>query len=628
MRTLAFAALLTVGSCSSDLCEPLDGLTSVDDLPKPASCPAPPTPRDLSAHAKLAVAVFHFNLQYVAGGVRGFPDGSIDPVFDLDEAATEDSIIKVSFEPLLDALLTHPTLAVDLELQAYMLEVMALRHPLVLDKLRTLAARGQVDVDSFHYSDQLYIAYPRLDLERSLELSDRVFVATCIPRGKSIFTQEGQFARGQLGLAQNRGYSTSILPKNLYAYQFGERPSDVPTLFVDSAVPDHVVILGGRGFARTATPATSLTWTFMDDGEIAFTKDRLNPYFGHDFEHDPAKLDEYVQELLALESEGYVMATVHEATRALLARGVVPEPLPPVLDGTWQPKDTNNVFRWMGGSGLFRTTERDSDVLARIIRARNAVAAVDALGPSADPRARRGLERAWREAVLAQVSDSTGWNPFKNEVDYSLAHAANAEHFAAATAACLELTPASVETPNCTPSDRTLEQLGISLDIPNRNPKVTVETCASLPGSVSRVSLEVTSVATSESFVDSTEDEKLSRQLELRAHLSGAEFSVAPALEDEVRTYSLDDYIFDDIGIPLQDGLIGLGSGRWLIQDLSSGRVAAIVSRSGELREWVRFLDMTVSRTHASTRRYYVAESLDASSALALARAINRPSAP
>src|SRR5262245_33439364 len=117
-------------------------------------------------HAK--ATLYHFNIQYVAGGMERFPDGvSRDPAYNLSETEVEDLIVTESFAPLLDVLESHPRWHVDLELQGLMIEVMASRHVATLDRLRRLAKRGQVEVVSFHYSDQLFLAYPRRDLVRS-----------------------------------------------------------------------------------------------------------------------------------------------------------------------------------------------------------------------------------------------------------------------------------------------------------------------------------------------------------------------------------------------------------------------------------------------------------------------------
>ncbi len=105
---------------------------------------------------------------------------------------TEDSIIRESFAPVVDLQARHPSWGVDFEMQGYMLDVLAYRHPDLFDKLRAMATSGQVSVISFHYSDQLFIAYPQVDWEHSQDLTRATFDEHCIPLSKSVFCQEGQ----------------------------------------------------------------------------------------------------------------------------------------------------------------------------------------------------------------------------------------------------------------------------------------------------------------------------------------------------------------------------------------------------------------------------------------------------
>src|SRR5688572_18487850 len=127
---------------------------------------------------KFALGMFHFNVQYVAGGVVGFGG----PSSERSELQIEDAIIVESLEPVLDLFLAHPTWGQDIEMQGYMLEVIAKRHPGVLDKIKRLVASGQIDVESFHYSDQLFIAYPRSDWDRSQTLNADAFARAAVPR--------------------------------------------------------------------------------------------------------------------------------------------------------------------------------------------------------------------------------------------------------------------------------------------------------------------------------------------------------------------------------------------------------------------------------------------------------------
>src|SRR5687767_9231280 len=81
-------------------CARVEGAWSVEVIP--ASSAAAPgatevarSPlRDVSSASKLAVAVYHFNVQYVAGGLVGFPDGELVEKYDLDEAEVEDRIVR------------------------------------------------------------------------------------------------------------------------------------------------------------------------------------------------------------------------------------------------------------------------------------------------------------------------------------------------------------------------------------------------------------------------------------------------------------------------------------------------------------------------------------------------------
>jgi hypothetical protein len=623
MRALLIAALLSGCAEEADreaACAAIEDVWSIESIPDSSGAQCVGSPIAPPLAKKIAVAVYHFNVQYVAGGLRGFPDGTIVEKFDLDEAEVEDRIIREGLLPVLDLFLANPSFKADVELQAYTVEIVAERHPDVLLKMQELAQRGQIDFDSFHYSDQLYVAYPRRDLEVSLDLTRDVFERACLPLGRSIFTQEGQFAVGQLPVANGRGYRVSVLPKNLFKYQFGEAPAKESVLYAHPSAPDHAVILGGEGFVKDDF---ELRWTFMDDGEIAFSKSNLNPYFGLDYVVDPELIAEHAEQLRQLEAEGFVHATIAEAVLAMRANGIAPAPLPNVLDGTWQPKDTNNVFRWMGGSGLFRTTEKDSDVLASIWRARTSIERAERLFAEPSDRIARALTAAWREALLAQVSDSTGWNPFVNEVRYSEARAAKAEEIVSDALACTGNGLEPIEELDCV-EEGTLSELGAEV-ITTRDVDVRVERCEPFAGAtVRRLSISIPKTIEEEMLFDESEQATLERELEVRFSWTGDRFRIVRALEDRPVDVALDDYVFDEIGIPVPAGAISLGDGTWVVQELSNGRVAAILSRN-ELRNALRFVDLTVSRASSSERRYYVLQGGTEETAVAFAHRLNRP---
>lgn len=633
-RRLCILFAVALSACGGDAakeeaCARVGAAWSLESIPEHAEPAERPEPTDQSAHPKLAVAVYHFNIQYVAGGLKGFPDGSYVQKYDLNEAEVEDRIVLQGLLPVLDLFLAHPTFKADIELQAYMVEIIALRHPEVLAKMRTLALRGQIDFDSFHYSDQLYIAYPMQDQSVSLKLTRDIFARVGLPLGRSIFTQEGQFAVGQLPLAKALAYEVSILPKNLFKYQFGDTMAQEAVFYEDADSQDHAVLLGGQSWSGVDGNGEPMEvrWTFMDDGEIAFSEDRLNPYFGLDYVVDPAEIAAHVDRLSQMEAEGYVHVTVAEAVRAMRARGVTPKPLPPVLDGTWQPKDTGNVYRWMGGPGLFRTQESDGDTLAAVWRGREA--AVDLtrrLPRDASESLQAGLLATWREVLLSQVSDSTGWNPFVNEIRYARDRAALAEATARDVLLCSGLEPAA-EPPSfsCRGTTKDLEALGATLMAPARAVQVGVSECeAPQGGTLYRIVLDAEKVAEVDEIFDPSEQASLEREVGLSFVWQGSPFSLMQGMDSApVRTHDINDYSFEWIGIPLPGGLISLGSDRWVVQSHRHGRVAAVIGTSTDTRDRLSFRDETVPRSAKTSRRFYVLEGADAAQAEALSREVN-----
>ncbi len=385
------------------------------DMPEPDVAPR-----------KFALSVYHFNIQYVAGGTEGM---SGRPEIDFSNDELEDRIVEESFDPLLDILLLHPTWGVDVEMQGYMIDVMRLRHPDVIEKLRTLVERGQIQVQSFHWSDQLWIAHDLRSIRASHRLTMLSLANVCIPVGKAVFTQEGQFAEGMIRILAEDG-RTAVLPKNLYRYHYGD--GEPPLLYEHEGMP---VIVGGKGITTgEGEDEIQVVWHFFDDGEKELTGD-LDPYFGEYFAFNQASADKLIEELTDLEAQGFHVTTIGDYLDHLEELGVEPEPMPMIIDGTWQPGDSHNTFTWMGGTGLWAVNERDNEILTQLSRGNQLLAGLETLLPYASDKLgdpdqsaawEAALEDVWRAQLLGQVSDGTGWNPWLGEINYSLDHGGEA----------------------------------------------------------------------------------------------------------------------------------------------------------------------------------------------------------
>lgn len=547
-------------------------LVCVADLMRlPASASAAETKR-------FALSMFHFNIQYVAGGLEGFVPGlpADSPevkAWEIDDEAVEDGIVTQSFEPILDVYLAHPTWGVDLELQGYFLDVLAARHPAVLEKLRRLATSGQAEVISFHYSDQLFLAFPREDWERSQALTRATFERHGIPLGTSVFAQEGQAGFGMAQAMADKGYEVLVWPKNLFTYQHGE--FDAEPYY---RIGDVDMIAGAKG-VRKVVPGNAgdvevvVDWTFFDDGEKLATGD-VDPYITAKFTYKPGAVARYEQSLAGLEAQGYSISTVGRYVDQLRTLGVQPVTAPPLLDGTWQPNSTDGTRKWLGGVGIWGDQERDNDVRSlQSLTHRELVAAETASQQAASDR--DGLDEAWRLLSLSEVSDASGINPYRGEVEYGLVHATEAlrlaseaidraKHKLDAGTIRVNVSTASVQTnpPAEAAPPVVAAPIAIQVDGGGRNSRSTWTQAASNAWRV-EIQFDPGSAAAA-------------KKLAVTFPGNAENIVYCPGLtEDEPLSLPRSAFSFDHFQMPLANGLIALTDGRFVIKDTARVHVAA-----------------------------------------------------
>ncbi len=552
---------------------------------------------EAQAQDKYALGVFHFNVQYVAGGMYGYwavPNAELD----LDAGQIEDLIITESLAPVIELYKQHPAWGVDIEMQGYMLDVLAARHPQLLDTMRTMAKASQIDIVSFHYSDQLYIAYPQVDWERSQKLTAETFKKHDIPLSRSVFCQEGQAGAALAAAMKQAGYQTLVWPKNLWIYQHGD--FEAQPLY---AFGDGFVIAGSKGVSyQQGNTDISVTWTFLDDGELLATDD-FNPYFPDLFKHDPAAVAEYEAGLLALESQGYKISTVDQYVEAVKSK-VIPAQLPPLLDGTWQPNSTDGVLKWLGGSGLWYADERDNEVRTLGALAHRELLAAETIAAQAGLDAQAKLAGAWKLMFLGQVSDASGINPFRGEVEYGIAHESEALRIAREVIrqakeklsfAQVTIDPAAntaVEGPQSGESATPLQEAPLALVIDGGDRKVTQRWERMSPN---KVSVEIQFGSGESPY------------LQVLFPGTGAEsFTTTRALDDHTPvTYQRKDFVFEHFYLALPTGLISLDSGLFVIKDQAFVHLAAKVeAQSGD----ILFADNTALPNTPVTWRFELVE--------------------
>ena len=527
---------------------------------------------------KISINVFHYNIQYVAGGLDNYFD-----TWTATEEEIEDLIIVESFEPLVDLFERHPTWGASFEMQGLMLEIMAARHPDILKRFGDLVRRGQVDVMSFHWSDQLVTAYPRQHMEWSWLENQRVFDGLCLKRSPGHFLQEGQFGPGIAQFAAERG-ETVIMPRNLVSVFHDPRPNGW-----------HYNHMGSRVLMSDGHSGEGLTlnWNYVDDAELVATGD-ANPYLLSEFKHDPEFLaNTYEKSLQALDDSGYAITPVSHYLKVIDDRELPKTPVdPPVLDGSWQPRDSSNMALWMGGKGQSPGDERDNLILTTNIVAGQRLRNVEYLLKRATDEgidtseAQKVFRFAMRELLLATVSDSTGWRPLITEVQYSVRHQQEALKRAAELATWLlyklgEARPAHVDGRNKTVS----APPSVAVDGTTVAAPIEVTVTAERPVELSWLqhegykTLTVTVPATDETTVAAENPPEIRISIPLEHDV----IAYTPALlDDQVLSRPLSSAAFASndeqrLGLALPNGLLGLGPSRSLVLDQKTVHLAALI---------------------------------------------------
>lgn len=615
----------------------------------PDACLYANVPQDTPdpAQKKFALSMFHFNIQYVVGGLDAeTPDGetlSMCGAFckGWSDDKLHDWYITSVFEPVIDLFLKHPEWRATFEFQGLLMDVMEARHPGALKKLQEAAQKGIIEVVSIHYSDQFFLAFPRFDLQHSLELNRKVFERSCVPLSPVVFNQEGQSGEGKHRFMKENGYSISVFPVNLWLYyhQEGQRKPYYKDRDVD------VVIGPGKGY-RSDLPSVfetdpesgiEVTWTFFDDGDLLAYPP--SPYLAPAYtpEEGQKNLAAYEAKLLDLESKGFKVTSVADYVAHLKAQKVAQEALPPPLDGTWQPVDTDSVHRWLGGRsvGASNYLERDNEIRTQNYAIRTDLQAATHL-LAAVPQSDAGkaalqekLDKAYWHLHLAQVSDTTGITPWIGEFYYGIIHNREAKKLGdevwIQALALLGWPHADVDFE--TGQANRLDSLPVYDEMQEAEAPFDLEVIAETRETTLKWYGGPTSYQVRFSYgpaADPVGKDESKTKVSLGFPRTETGFYYTPALaEDEVVEYGFDQFTFQnpEVYLPLSNGLIGLGNDWWVIKHCATIHVAARVPTDPE-EDFIQFVDETADPVEPQQWVFTVVQGTK-EEALAAARAIN-----
>ncbi len=360
-------------------------------------------PASLYAKPKYAIGMFHYNFQYVAGDYR-----------------IEARIVKESLYPALKFFEKNPKYKADFEFQGYAIETMAEEYPEVLKLLKKLINRGQIELVIAHYSDQFFIAYPALDLQKSIEISDKILDKYGIKRSRIFFGQEIQYSPG-LAYALKGTHDVVVTSSDPHRYYRGETQPLVNVKYGDDS------ILGLIGAGEKHLQNLDWEWSFLDDGEVFNTLD-----YNSDFYLVPEQEKKSIDHFKKLASEGYEFVTMSKLVEIM--RNDKDYQIPDydfIPEGTWN-MSVCGPFMWMGRqrSGV----ETDGITRALCYELRGEILAAERLIAYAKSQGKdvtalqEWVDKAWRHLLLSEVSDSSGWTPWLVEVQYTANEVANARN--------------------------------------------------------------------------------------------------------------------------------------------------------------------------------------------------------
>jgi hypothetical protein len=322
---------------------------------------------------------------------------------------------------------------------------MAEEYPDLLVMMRDLTERGQMELIVTHYSDQFFIAYPELDLRKSIEISDDILNRNKIRRSNVFGCQEWQWSPFLPEIMDDYDYNIFVgLDKTFRKY------TDLSELdtekYKDKCVWEtkwneesaYVVFNGNAEIDRTDEGNDKILfskWAWHHDGELLNTKGYDNEFR---FLEDEQK--QFENKLKTYEDLDYEFITISEFVYTALEKDLGIHELG-VIPCTPQRGKT---FLWSGEKR--HDYERDVYINTLRYKARTSLLALETMMDKADDHDIRISNEAieiiekhdiivnnednviidlWKELLLAEVTDSTGWTPDKIEVDYSIEKATN-----------------------------------------------------------------------------------------------------------------------------------------------------------------------------------------------------------
>lgn len=340
---------------------------------------------------------FHFNTQFKCG-----------------DTIAEANIINSSIYNLLLFYDYNKAYKFDFEIQGYAIELMAEDYPHVFELVKKLNDRGQLELIVTHYSDQLLVAYPEIDLRKSIDLSMAVLEKYNLTRSNVFACQEYQYSEALVNIMKDYNYTVLVSQEST----FKQYLPVLSNISYNIWTHKDLFVFFDKGFGKyDCLDNTTLSYgsAYFSDGEGINTHKYKN-----DFVYDPVKQREFEEKLYKYKKSGCEFLTISELLTKSIYKGIPLFELPAIPCSI-----QGDLFLWSGNEP--EPYERDVEVLTKNYQARTSLLAVESLleymkyeGSYVTDGYQQEVDELWKQLLFAEVSDSTGWHPDPCEVQYSL----------------------------------------------------------------------------------------------------------------------------------------------------------------------------------------------------------------
>jgi len=352
--------------------------------------------KEIGKASRAALALFHFNTQYVAGDVLARRRYCLEAILPALEFASQRKEGTITFEmPGID------------------LEFLNAEFPQSISLLRDLVRDKRVELISSLFTPSIWVAFPAVDLRKNISLNRKTLKRLKIDAPPVFFAQEGFIGPGIAALNEEFEYFICKDDSLKWLGLHSENPiyffRDAKVIVARSHLNDYLK-MESRGALFPEREREPLhIWYHCGSGHHLVCEQ--SPLAGLEFRYSPTRESQSEALLQKLAARHYTPTSIYDFARQA-SNGRIRK-LPHLFETSWNPQKSLGVFTWMGYH--HSRWENDPYILGNVWRARAKLRACEEAVRMSRRRlrtaAKKELERGWELLLQAQQSDPLGWFP-------------------------------------------------------------------------------------------------------------------------------------------------------------------------------------------------------------------------